>query len=180
MNAIFLAAVMTLLLLAATTLTFRLSKSPHRARQLLALYLCCLIALVLVWAAVPLDCGFLPMATVIEPPWFDLLLCAFFFSAAFFGGVLQLYNLTDRGFSLRILIDCLEMPDGALGVDQLREGYSGGRGMQWMYDKRIAGMLASGVVIPADDKIVLTAAGTRVAERFVRLRQFLKMGPVAK
>lgn len=180
MNAIFLAAVMTLLLLGGTTLTFRLSKSPHRARQLLALYLCCLIVLVLVWAVVPLDCGFLPTATVIEPPWFDLLLCVFFFSAAFFGGILQLYNLTDRGFSLRILIDCLETPGGALGVDQLRKCYSGGRGMAWMYDKRMAGMLASGVVTAADDNIVLTAAGRRLAERFARLRQFLRMGSVAK
>jgi predicted transcriptional regulator len=147
---------------------------------MLALYLGGLLLLALVWSVVPLDCGFLPTATVIEPPWFGLLLCVFFFSAAFFGGILQLYNLTDRGFSLRILIDCLETPGGALGVDRLLKGYSGGRGMQWMYDKRIAGMLESGLVVAADDKIVLTAAGRRLAERFARLRQFLKMGPVAR
>src|SRR5438132_563254 len=37
---------------------------------------------------------------------------ALLYMAAFFGGILQLYNLADRGLSLRMLIDIHQAPDG--------------------------------------------------------------------
>src|SRR5262245_55587713 len=128
MKAVCLASAMTIVLLLATTVAFRVAPAKHRVRQLGILYLVCTAALVAVWLLTPEDLGFLPPWLLAGPPWFDLLLALFFFAAAFFGGVAQLYNLADRGFSLRILVDALEHPSATVGRDQLTAGYGGGQG----------------------------------------------------
>jgi len=175
MKAVCLASAMTIILLLAVTLAFRFDPREQRVRQSTLLYLASLIVLVAVWWTTPDDLGFLPSWLLAEPPWFDLLLALFFFTAAFFGGVLQLYNLADRGFSLRILIDALDEPGGAIGAGQLLAGYGGGQGVRWMYDKRIQGLLDGDLVRRTDESFVLTANGTRIADMFIHVRHFLKM-----
>ena len=101
MKAVILATAMTIVLLALVTLALRHHPTPRRARQMTLIYLACLIGAALVWFATSADLGLLAPSLLIEPPWLDLSLMLFFFSAAFFGGVLQLYNLADRGLSLR-------------------------------------------------------------------------------
>src|SRR5215510_11808378 len=128
MKAVCLASAMTIVLLLATTVVFRAAPGGHRVRQLGILYLVCTAALVAVWLMTPEHLGFLPPWLLAGPPWFDLLLALFFFAAAFFGGVAQLYNLADRGFSLRILIDALEEPSGTVAAEQLITSYGGGQG----------------------------------------------------
>ena len=140
MKAIGLATAMTIVLLLLATLTFRLFQSEQRVRQLAVLYAICAVLLVCLWLVTPDELGVLPPSLVVVPGWLDLLLTVFFFSAAFFGGVLQLYNLADRGFSLRILIDALEHPSGTVDIDRLIGEYGGGRGIRWMYDKRVGDM----------------------------------------
>ena len=175
MKAICLASAMTLLLLVAVTLVFRLRPGGPRARQMVLIYLACLLALAVLWLATPDDLGFLPGSLTAEPRWLDLALALFFFSAAFFGGVLQLYNLTDRGFSLRILIDALEAEHGVIDVEELVAGYGGGQGVVWMYDKRMHGLLAGDFVRRRNGTIVLSPKGRLVADLFGRIRQFLKL-----
>src|SRR4051794_8393913 len=99
MKAIVLSGAMTIALLAIATLVLRLWPSNHRARQLTLIYLACFAILALIWQEAPADLGFLAPPLLTEPRWLDLTAALFFFSAAFFGGVLQLYNLADRGFS---------------------------------------------------------------------------------
>ena len=101
----------------------------------------------------------------------------FFFSAAFFGGVLQLYNLCDRGFSLRILIDMLEAPTDAVGVDYLMANYSRGRGMTWMYRKRIDDIVAARFVGRVNKSIMLAAKGEMFADLFIQVGRFLRLVP---
>src|SRR5262245_30258906 len=161
MKAICLASAMTVVLLLALTVAFRFDPREQRVRQSAVLWLACLVALIGAWAATPDDLGFLPPWLLVTPSWFDLALAVFFFTAAFFVGVLQLYNLADRGFSLRILIDALEQPSGAIAVEQLLSDYGGGQGMKWMYDKRMQGLLEGDFVRRVDESIVLTAKGRR-------------------
>jgi hypothetical protein len=96
----------------------------------------------------------------------------FLYTAGFFGGVLQLYNLADRGFSLRILIDILHAPSGAMRLDDVMSGYGGGRGIAWMYRKRIDGMIATGLVVADASRLLLTARGRRAAHLLSLLQDF--------
>ena len=175
MKAICLASAMTIVLLLSVTIAFRFDPRKHRVRQGTTLYLACLVVLIAVWATTPDDLGFLPPWVLATPSWFDLMLSLFFFTAAFFGGVLQLYNLADRGFSLRILIDAFEQPSGAVGAEQLLAGYGGGQGVKWMYDKRIHGLLEGDLVRRMEDRFVLTPQGIGVADMFIHIRRFLKL-----
>ncbi len=173
MKAICLASAMTVVLLVLVTFCFRLYPSAHRARQMLFVYLFCLAALVALWFATPDDLGFLGRSLLAEPAWLDFAAALFFFSAAFFGGALQLYNLCDRGFSLRILVDMLEAPTSAVDVDYLTANYSSGRGLVWMYRKRIDDIVAARFVGHANKSVMLTAKGEMFAELFINARRLL-------
>jgi hypothetical protein len=165
---------MTLVLFVAATLLLRTLRTPHRVRVLTLAYAVCMAILVALWRWAPDDLGFLPALLLTEPRWLDFAATLFFFSAAFFGGVLQLYNLADRGFSLRILIDAMESP--ATGdVDRLMANYSRGQGISWMYRKRMEGLLAGGLIERSNASIVLTAKGARAAALFSALRDFLRV-----
>src|SRR6516165_6157728 len=143
MKAICLASAMTVVLLIVVTFCFRLSPSAHRARQMLFAYLFCLAALVALWFATADDLGLLGRSLLTQPAWLDFAATLFFFSAGFFGGALQLYNLCDRGFSLRILVDMLEAPTDTVDINYLTGNYSNGRGLVWMYHKRIDDIVAA-------------------------------------
>ena len=177
MKAICLASVMTVVLLVLVTLFFRFYPSAQRARQMSVVYLFCLAALVTLWFATPDDLGLLSRSLLTEPAWLDFAAALFFFSAGFFGGALQLYNLCDRGFSLRILIDMLEAPIGAVDVDYLTANYSSGRGLVWMYRKRIDDIVAARFIDQVDKRIVLTAKGEMFADLFINARRVLGLEP---
>jgi hypothetical protein len=177
MKAIFLASAMTVVLLVLVTFCFRLYPSAHRARQMLVAYLFCLALLVTLWFATPDDLGLLDRSLLAKPAWLDFAAALFFFSAAFFGGALQLYNLCDRGFSLRILIDMLEAPIGAIDVDYLIANYSSGRGLVWMYRKRIDDIVAARFIDQVNKRIVLTAKGEMFADLFINVRSVIGLEP---
>jgi hypothetical protein len=174
MKAICLAAAMAVVLLLAVTFVFRQWPAVQRARQMLLVYVASLVVLVAVWSVTPGDLGILPDLLLTEPSWLDLAAMVFFFSAAFFGGALQLYNLADRGFSLRILIDIMETPGAAAGVDRIVMQYGGGSGLAWMYRKRIEGLLGGQFIHLADGYCRLTARGNRLAGFFLFVRTFLR------
>ena len=175
MKTICLASAMTVVLLVVVTFCFRLSPSAHRARQMLFVYLFCLAALAALWFATPDDLGLLGRSLLTEPAWLDIAATLFFFSAAFFGGALQLYNLCDRGFSLRILVDMLEAPTGAVDVDYLTANYSSGRGLIWMYRKRIDDIVAARFIGQVNKQIILTAKGEMFADLFINARRVLRL-----
>jgi hypothetical protein len=177
MKAICLASAMTVVLLALVTLCFRLYPSAHRARQMLFVYFFCLAVLVALWFAIPDDLGLFGQSLLTEPAWLDFAATLFFFSAGFFGGALQLYNLCDRGFSLRILVDMLEAPIGSVNVDYLTTNYSSGRGLVWMYRKRIDDIIAARFIDRTNKRIVLTAKGEMFADLFINARRVLGLEP---
>ena len=175
MKAVIIAAAMTLVLLVLITLAFRFHPTDKRAKQMTLLYIGCVLAAVLAWLITPVDLGFLAPSLLIEPRWLDLALMLFFFSSAFFGGVLQLYNIADRGFSLRILIDLDAAAPCSGGVDALVNTYGGGQGLTWMYGKRLHGLLAGDFVRRNTNELELTAKGRRTAEMFDAAHRFLRL-----
>lgn len=174
MKAILLAVGMTLLVTLILTALFR-NISETRARNATILYFVAAVCLALLWDWTPPNLGFLPSGLVAEPSWLDAIAAQFFFAAAFFGGVLQIYNLADRGFSLRILIDLKEADEPVRDARWVLRAYSGGQGIDWMYRKRLSGMLDGGFVIYDHDLVVLTATGRRTAAIFKNLRRLAKL-----
>jgi hypothetical protein len=179
MKAILLASIAGLSVFGIATTLFRLFCADRTAKTLLLVFLGvapCLAGLILL---TPPDLGFLPAELV--NPWItmDLGFALFLYTAGFFGGLLQLYNLADRGFSLRILIDALEIQSGHTSVDDVMSGYSAGKGIVWMYDKRIDGMMLTGLVTLETDEMKLTPKGWRVAHLFGWLREFTRQPSMA-
>jgi hypothetical protein len=175
MKAVVIAAAMTIVLLVLVTLAVRICPTTRRAKQMTLIYFGCVIVSVLTWFATSVDLGFLPRSLLIEPSGLDFCLMLFFFTAAFFGGVLQLYNLADRGFSLRILIDIDEAGTRFVDTDWLVRNYSGGRGLTWMYSKRIEGLVETKLVDRNAETIELTLKGERAAALFVAARRLLRL-----
>jgi hypothetical protein len=175
MKAIIVATLVVLAMVAAVTIAFRTLHRPPGAAVLAKVFLAFVPALVVVWEFTPDDLGFLPRSMLAEPPWFDLTACLFFYTAAFGGGVLQLYNLAERGLSLRILAE-LDAADGrSMSVDEIAEQYSEGRGLAWMYDKRLDGLVRQHLVAVEGDAVTLTSRGRFWAGRLAYLRRFLRL-----
>jgi hypothetical protein len=173
MKAIILATAATGLTIILAVLVFRTARIERRAFALLLIYIAVLCGLVGFSLSTPEDLWFLPADFIAKPRWLDLLAASFFYSAAFFGGILQLYNLADRGLSLRILIDVVEHGKQGATMPELFEGYSGGRGMTWMYDKRLDGMIRSGLAVVDEKDLQLTRRGEKTAVIYSWVRRRL-------
>jgi hypothetical protein len=176
MKAVILPLVVGLLLFAAVSVRLRFAPPAQPARALLGLYLAFLPVLTFAYFLAPADLGFLSPQLVAPGLAIEFGFAVFLYSAGFFGGLLQLYNLADRGLSLRILIDILESPRGGMTFDEIAAGYGGGRGIVWMYEKRLEGMAYSGLADLIGDRLVLTARGSKAARVFSLLQAFARVG----
>jgi hypothetical protein len=170
MKEIIVAALSGALLCVLVTIIFRAWRIERRARLLLHVYLICLCALAAIYLATPDDLGVLPRAMVVPSRAAGLLFCGFLYSAGFFGGVLQVYNLADRGLSLRMLIDISLSEAGTMTPLEMTRAYAAGKGLDWMYNKRLDGMVATGLARWVDDSIQITPKGAGLARLFSRLK----------
>lgn len=177
MKGLLLAVTWTIVCAAATVVAFRLAPAHRGARLMLVLFLASVPGFVVTFLATPADLRMLPPALVEASPALELAFGLWLYAAAFFGGVLQLYNIADRGFSLRILIDMVEGGRSGASAADVRRGYGAGRGIEWMLDKRLDGMLENGFIEhQADGRYVLTSRGQRTARTYRRLKTFLQLG----
>ncbi len=91
-------------------------------------------------------------------------------------GYMQVFSLTCRGFSLRILVDLDK--HGSLDIDGIMREYSDGRGLDWLYDKRLASMESLRLIRRENDTLVLRAPRGRAAAWLgIWTKRFLKIGP---
>jgi hypothetical protein len=171
---ILLATAVSIAIFAGMTAIFRL----YRVNVVAAVFVfvCAIIAFLILFAITPNDLGFLPLALIAEPQWLDSAVGCFALSASFFGGWLQLYNLIDRGYSLRMLVDMLHLPNHSATIDDILNKYADGHGLRWMYDIRISGILRTGLVVERNGILSLTPRGHRVASAFIFLRKLYKIG----
>jgi hypothetical protein len=180
MKAILIAALAELLLFGCVSASLRSGVTARRARAMLIAFLSVLAVLVAVHLLTPPDLGFLPAELVMPIAWVDIAFAAFLYSAGFFGGILQLYNLADRGFSLRILIDILEAPSGAMRLGDVMQDYSAGRGIAWLYVKRLEDLQSAGLAKVDGETLVLTPKVQRVAKLFTWLQEFARVAPTTR
>lgn len=175
MKGLLLAAAGSLSCVLAVTVLFRAVTASRRAAAMLRIFLATVPLYVAAYALTPADIWLLP-EWLVEPRAF---VCGafglFVHTALFFGGWLQVYNLAERGFSLRILIDIDESPAGALSQQEEEARYGGGRGMGWMLDKRLEGLVSTGLVAERAGRLVATDKGARAARVFGSLRAFLQI-----
>ncbi len=88
-------------------------------------------------------------------------------------GYIEAWSIIERSFSLRLLIDVAEAPDG-LTRDEIVTRYSKGRGLQWLMEKRINDLGGSGMVHHTNAGLDLTSRGRVVGIVFrVPRRAFL-------
>ncbi len=175
MKAIVLASTMAVVMMLVQAMALRLGQPAHRARQMTTIFVGAWIALSALWFATPDDLWIIPGWLLTEPRWIDLAATQFYFSAAFFGGSLQLYNLSERGLSLRLLIDMVERPEPAWTADRVVRDYSRGQGLRWMYGKRLSDMIVLDLLSVRDDVVMLTERGHRFATLFLNLRRLFKL-----
>jgi hypothetical protein len=175
-KAIVLAGLMALLFVAAMTVAFRAFPIRQRVVFLGRLWLASVPVLLAAYALTPPSLGVLPETLQDDPAWFGPIFCLGLWFAGFFGGILQLYQLTERGMSLRMLIDVAEAGPAGLDVSEIMAGYSRGQGIAWMYQKRLDGLIEQRVVRLDDGTIVNGPRGRRLATTFGRLRRLLRLG----
>jgi hypothetical protein len=180
MKTILVAALAELLLFVCVSMCLRSGFAHRRARSMLIAFITVLPALLAIHLLTPPDLGFLHAEYAMAPAGIDIGFAVFLYSAGFFGGILQLYNLAERGFSLRILIDILEAPSEAIGLDDVMTGYSAGRGVAWMYAKRLDDLQSAGLARVEGQCLVLTPKGQRVAKLFMWLHEFARVTPAAR
>jgi hypothetical protein len=173
MKEIFVAALSGTLLCGLATIIFLTWQIKRRARTLLQVYLVCLCVLVATYLVTPDDFYVLPGDMVVPSRAVGLLFCAFLYSAGFFGGVLQIYNLADRGLSLRMLIDISLSESGKMTPLEMTRAYAADKGLNWMYDKRLDGMMAMGLVRWVGDSIQITPKGAGLARPFCWLKAYM-------
>jgi hypothetical protein len=175
MKALLFAALATLVYLGMVTAIFRSQNVRQRAALMVRLWLVSVPALVVAYLATPADLGVLPADWTDQPAWAGLCFLVLAYAAAFFGGVLQLYNLAERGFSLRILMDVDESPRGAMTAAEIMRDYGRGQGFGWMYQKRLDDLQAQGLGVIDGGTLRATERGRRMARTFQWLRNFLRL-----
>ena len=175
MKALLLALGCSLLYALLITLVFRTIALRERAAVMCRLFLATVPVYLALYALTPADLGVLA-PWLVEPRYVPAgLFGLFIHGALFFGGWLQIYNLAERGFSLRILTDIDESPERALSAAEIEARYGGGRGMGWMLDKRVQGVVETGMATLDDGRLRLTPKGARAAWVFGRLRALLRL-----
>ena len=176
MKAILLAGLLALLYLLGATLALRAVKIERPAIFLIRMWVVCVPVLLAVYLLTPADLWLLPVALQDDPPWFGPVFCLGLWFAGFFGGILQLYNLTERGMSLRMLIDIAQHGPPGMTARETMQAYSAGQGIVWMYQKRLDGLCEGGLIAIEDGVVTNQARGRRVATVFRRLRRLLRLG----
>ncbi len=180
MKAIMLAAVLGLLTAGAMTVLLRSARPLTRFRALMLVYAAGLAGLVLCHLATPADLWVFSPDLLAQSAALDLGFALFLYTAGFWGGLLQLYNLADRGLSLRILIDILEAPSGALSAQEITRAYSAGRGLDWMYEKRLSGLVAARLIERRDGRVAATGHGLRLAGLIAAARRLFPVERTAR
>ncbi len=154
------------------TYIFRTQSIQDRAALMTRVYITSLVPLYFAYKITPVELGFLPSAPAFVVPndfvWFFVP-----YTAAIFGGILQLYNLTERGFSLRILIDILSSAHGVLDEDEVMHQYSEGKGIDWLFQKRIDDLREQSMIQIQGERVFLTRRGRLFGIVYLRLKKTL-------
>jgi hypothetical protein len=176
MKGAILAGLTSCLLVVTMTVSFRTRSDHPRAVDALRIYFVAVFVLLALYVLTPRDLGFLAPGLSAGSVWLDFTVGEFALAASFFGGWLQLYNLANRGYSLRMLVDMAHLPQRSSSPSEIIKVYSDGRGLYWMYDLRIQGILDTGMIVAEGSTFRLTPRGEKAARIFRLLRKVYRVG----
>lgn len=180
MKGFLLAAFLSAAYASIVVVRFRISAPRARAGYMTRLHLGFLPILIFLFVITPADLGFLPASLTETNAWLDFSFGVFAYSASVLGGWLQLYNVADRGLSLRILIDANELDDGIVTPSFLEKAYGAGKGISWMYGKRVSDLERLQLMQRNDTAYVLTEKGLRTARVLLALRALYSISTPAR
>jgi hypothetical protein len=169
-----LAAAGSVVLAGVITVLLRTARPEWRVRALLRTFAASVPVFVAAYLLTPSDLWLLP-PRLVDGRLAGVLYGLAVYAALFLGGWLQLYNLAERGCSLRILIDVDEHPGRAMTAAEVAAAYGGGRGMAWMVAKRLDGLVTEGFACVRDGRLEPTPRGRRAAAVFARARAALRL-----
>jgi hypothetical protein len=169
-----LAAAGSVVLAAAITVLLRAARPERRAAALFRMFVLSLPVFTAVYLLTPADLGLLP-PSLVDGRLAGVLYGVAVYAALFLGGWLQLYNLAERGCSLRILIDVDEHPRRAMTAADVLRGYGAGRGIDWMVAKRLDGLVTEGFAELNAGRLLPTPRGRRAASLFASARAALRL-----
>lgn len=87
---------------------------------------------------------------------------------------MEFFSVVCRSFSLRILVDIRER--GALSLDDIYRSYAGGRGIEWLMEKRIGGLVSLGLVRRSGDVLEISPAGRMAGQLGLAAKRILDIG----
>lgn len=175
MKAVILCAVCGLAFIAYISGRFRFARKDVRtAGYLTKSYLVSLLFVVALHWLTPADLWFLPLNLTASTA-LDLGFLLFLYSALFFGGYLQLYGLTDRGFSVRMSVDIAQTPGQKMTIDDVVRSYAAGKGTTWAYERRLSEIQNLNLAVRSGDDFVITSSGLRIARVLGWIRTFLRI-----
>lgn len=90
-------------------------------------------------------------------------------------GYMQVFSLTCRGFSLRILVELDK--HGSLDLDGIAREYSDGRGMDWLQEKRLESMRSLDLIGRDGEALVLRPRGALAGRIGLLVKAVLGIGP---
>jgi hypothetical protein len=89
--------------------------------------------------------------------------------------VLGFWGVLTRGYSVALLI-ALERLGGTARAAEIETAYSGGRGLRWLAEKRLSGLLQAGVITVTDDQIAVTdGMGMAVLRAYLLFRKCFRL-----
>jgi len=90
-------------------------------------------------------------------------------------GYMEAFSMICRGFSLHIMIDIYA--NGSLNMEEIKRKYGAGKGVEWLFDKRLANLQELHLVGVAGGMVeVRKPFGVLIGAAGLLMKRILKMG----
>jgi len=89
-------------------------------------------------------------------------------------GYMEAFSMICRGFSLHIMVDVYESK--SLDIEGIKMKYGAGKGIDWLFNKRIANMRELGLVDVGGGILKIRPLGALVGRAGLLMKNGLKMG----
>ena len=88
---------------------------------------------------------------------------------------MEFFSMVARGFSMRLITDIQNHKK--LSSEDIMNEYSNGKGIEWLLDKRIKGILDLGFIEEKDDTFKLSSKKSELIVNFsIFFKRLLKLG----
>lgn len=122
-----------------------------------------IVVVMMIWIAIIQGISFIQFIYVLS--WFGFWVL----------GYMEFFSMLCRGFSLTILCDLY--PDLLKSVDDIAKYYGDGKGADWLFQKRMQGLIASKMIIQSGERLKLgSRLGKFLSVVTFSYKKILKLG----